>query len=120
MRRFFNALVVIFFGARIALGPTPPAPSQQPARCADAPVRYATYGAQIVNALVVSNAVRQGSRGGTIFGGASSSPSYLAEFAVEDVIASMLTRRASCSTKILANGVLGGSAIVNAVNTKFP
>jgi hypothetical protein len=119
VHRSLTALIVIFFGAQIAVGPTPPAPSEQSARCAVGPVRYATYGAQIVNAFVVSNAVHQGSRGGTVFGGTSSS-SYLAELAAEDAIAGMLTRHASCGTKVLVNGVLGASAIINAVNTKFP
>jgi hypothetical protein len=82
------------------------------ARCVN-PVRIGMYAAQAADALTAGAAAQHGGIGRTPFG-ASPAASYLLEQGALDLVVGALTRRASCGSKNLIDGVIGGSALLNA------
>ena len=105
-----------FGGPASAESPKDPGPGCTAAKV----VGFAAVAAQIANAIVVSNAVRHGSQAASFFGSSRGAGTYVAEFAVEDVVALFATRRAACVTQTAVYGALGVSAVINAANTGFP
>jgi hypothetical protein len=114
---------------RVAVGSQPPPPPvtvatatdpDYPEPCGDKKLQWFVYGAQVLNAFVVSNAVRQGSRGATFFGTSRSVAPYIGEQAAEDVFVRYVTRRWDCRGRSITLGILGGSALVNTSETEFP
>jgi len=119
------ALADFGFSVRIAVLAAPPTPPPSadrdyPEPCGDKKLQWFVYGAQIFNAFVVSNAVNQGSKGVTIFGTSKTAPPYLGEMAFEDVAARLVTRNWSCRQRNIVQGLIGGSALINAGYTGFP
>jgi hypothetical protein len=114
------------FSLRVAVGPAPATPTPQPddagykEPCGDKKLQWLVYGAQIFNAFVVSNAVRQGSKGVTIFGSAKTVTPYIGEMAAEDFISRDVTAHWSCRERSIIQGIIGGSALENAGHTEFP
>jgi hypothetical protein len=82
------------------------------ARCVN-PVRIGMYAAQAADALTAGAAAQHGGIARTPFG-ESPAAAYIVEQGVLDLVVGALTRRASCGTKNLIAGVLGGSALLNA------
>lgn len=80
--------------------------------------RLFRFGAQLVNAFVVGNAVRHGAHG-HVFGNGSPL-GYAAEYAALDLLVDHLDRRASCDVQAKLNAFFGLGALYNAKQTEFP
>jgi hypothetical protein len=93
-------------------------PSPAPT-CDRKPAIFAAIGMQILDSLVVSNAVRHGSVGVAPFGSSSSPATYVGEHVLLDGIGFALTRR-SCTASNATFGVLGASALLNSLETRWP
>jgi len=82
------------------------------------PSRLLRYGAQLVNAFVVGNAVRHGSYG-HVLGGASPA-GYIGEYVVLDLLIDHIDHRMNCETQNKLNALFALGAIYNAGQTQFP
>lgn len=82
------------------------------------PSRLLRYGAQLVNALVVGNAVRRGSYAHVLFHG--SIGGYALQYAAIDLVTDRLDRRAACDVQAKINAIFGLGALYNAAQTEFP
>jgi len=83
-----------------------------------APSRWMMYGAQLINALIVGNAVRRGSYGHVL--GNGSPVGYLVDYAALDLVANRLDRHSSCGWQKRINAFFALGAIYNAGATEFP
>lgn len=82
------------------------------------PSRWFRYGAQLINALVVGNAVHRGSYGHVLFHG--STGGYVFQYAAVDVLTDRLDRRASCDVQAKINAIFGIGTLYNTGQTEFP
>jgi len=87
-------------------------PHNDAVRCTN-PVRITMYGVQVADALTASAASAHGGIGRTPTTGSTFATDMLVQGAL-DVAVGALTRRASCGTKNIIDGVIGGSALLNA------
>ena len=82
------------------------------------PSRLFRYGAQLLNAIVVGNAVRRGSYSHILFH--SSTGGYALQYAAIDLVTDRLDRHASCDVQAKINAIFGLGALYNARQTEFP
>ncbi len=80
--------------------------------------RWLEVGAQLVNTLIVSNAVRHGSQARMLAGG--SVIGLAAQYAAIDFATDQLDRQASCKVRAAINAFFGLGAIYNASKAEFP
>ena len=103
-------------GERLDLARQPVVPSCPAKRVS--PSRWMMYGAQLINALIVGNAVRHGSYGRVL--GNGSPFNYTVDYAALDLVANRLDRHSNCGWQERINAFFALGAIYNAGATEFP
>lgn len=83
------------------------------------PSRLLRYGAQLVNAFIVGNAIHRGAQARGPLGTASTA-GYVLEYGALDFLVDRLDARASCKTQSTINSIFALGALYNAGQTEFP